>query len=71
MAVSTVQPYAPAHDFVTLKEARRLFEQTGHPVSDSTIRRWDVKLTKISGVVVASWSDLLVAHGVWVTAAIP
>lgn len=71
MAVSTIQPYAPAHDLVTYREAERLFAETGHPVSKSTMRRWDVKVTKVSGVVLASWSDLLVAHRAWVNAAIP
>ncbi|MFC9736136.1 hypothetical protein ACFWG5_34255 [Streptomyces hydrogenans] len=70
MAVSTVLPHAPARDLVTLKEARRLFDQTPHPVSERTMCRWDVKLVKVSGIVLASWSDLLVAHSEW-AAAVP
>ncbi|MFB7359630.1 hypothetical protein [Streptomyces gardneri] len=69
MAVSTVQPYMPPRDLVTYKEARRLFAQTPHPVSESTMRRWEVDAIKRGGVVRVSWSDLLVAHGKWVAAA--
>ncbi|MGW5003199.1 hypothetical protein ACWEP8_36725 [Streptomyces hydrogenans] len=71
MAVSTIQPYPPVRDLVTYKEAKKLFEQTGHPVSESTMRRWGVQAVKNAGIVYVSMSDLLVAHGVWVTAAVP
>ncbi|MFI0929662.1 hypothetical protein ACH4TP_37925 [Streptomyces sp. NPDC021012] len=66
MAASTVQPHLPPRDLVTLKEARRLFAQTPHPVSERTMRRWGVDAIKHAGIVYVSLSDLLVAHGEWV-----
>ncbi|MFE7547020.1 hypothetical protein [Streptomyces gardneri] len=69
MAVSTVQPSLSPCDLVTYKEAKRLFAQTPYPVSESTMRRWEVDTIKRGGIVRVSWSDLLVAHGEWVAAA--
>ncbi|MGW6569719.1 hypothetical protein [Streptomyces sp. NPDC054975] len=70
MAVSTIQPYPLDQDLVTYKEARKLFAETDHEVSESTMRRWvrDKRLSvaRYDGVVYVSYSDLLVAHGDWV-----
>ncbi|MFB7592399.1 hypothetical protein [Streptomyces sp. NPDC056169] len=70
MAISTIQPYPLDSDLVTYKEARQLFAETGHDVSETTMRRWvkERKLItdKACGVVHVSYSDLLVAHGEWV-----
>ncbi|MFF8840549.1 hypothetical protein [Streptomyces sp. NPDC015130] len=75
MAISTIQPYTRSSDLVTYKEATKLFAQTGHPVSETTIRRW-VKERKLDaptvfGIVYVSYSDLLVAHGDWVAHTVP
>ncbi|WP_329126204.1 hypothetical protein [Streptomyces sp. NBC_01353] len=67
MAVSTIQPYPLDQDLVTYEEAKHLFAETGHPVSVSTMRRWGVNTAKLAGIVYVSFSDLLVAHGDWVT----
>ena len=69
MAVTTVQPFAPPCDLVTYKEAKKLFARTGHEVSISTMRRWNVVTFRLHGVVYASYSDLLVKHAAWVAAA--
>ena len=71
MALDYVQPSVPADsDLVTCKEAVRLFAQTGHDVSRSTVRRWvtdrELERKKIGKEVFVSYSDLLVAHADWV-----
>ncbi|MFF6844694.1 hypothetical protein ACFY8X_38890 [Streptomyces tanashiensis] len=75
MAISTTQPYTLDRDLVTYKEAKRLFAQTGHPVSETTLRRWvkelELDASKLFGVVYVSYSDLLVAHGDWVASTVP
>ncbi|MEU6979669.1 hypothetical protein [Streptomyces sp. NPDC046371] len=73
MASTLAQPNLLTHDLVTYKEAKALFAETGHPVSESTMRRWmkdiDRATVKLAGVVYVPFSDLLVAHGDWVAAA--
>ena len=75
MAISTTQPYTLDRDLVTYREAKRLFAQTGHPVSETTLRRWvkelELDASKLFGVVYVSYSDLLVAHGNWVASTVP
>ena len=75
MAISTTQPCTLDRDLVTYKEAKRLFAQTGHPVSETTLRRWvkelELDASKLFGVVYVSYSDLLVAHGNWVASTVP
>ncbi|MFD7980147.1 helix-turn-helix domain-containing protein [Streptomyces sp. NPDC059071] len=70
MAVSKTLPALPDLDLVTYKEAGALFEQTGHGVSERTMRRWvhskRIATAKVRGIVYVSFSDLLVAHGDWV-----
>lgn len=70
MAISTIQPYPLDSDLVTYKEAKRLFAETDHGVSVTTLRRWvgerQLHMEKLAGVVYVSYSDLLVAHGEWV-----
>jgi len=75
VAISTTQPYTLDRDLVTYREAKRLFAQTGHPVSETTLRRWvkelELDASKLFGVVYVSYSDLLVAHGNWVASTVP
>ncbi|GAA2770605.1 hypothetical protein XF35_39125 [Streptomyces platensis subsp. clarensis] len=73
MASTIAQPTLPKLDLVTYKEAKALFAETGHAVSESTMRRWMKEggrvTVRMAGGVYVSFSDLLVAHGDWVAAA--
>lgn len=69
MAIAALTPsfgIGPIEDPVTIKEALALFAETGHPVSDSSLRRWVKKdgLTgiKYQGETWYSDSDLLELH---------
>ncbi|MFB7867415.1 hypothetical protein [Streptomyces sp. NPDC056069] len=70
MAIHTTEPVPVTRDLVTYSEAKSLFRQTGHGVSESTMRRWvgrgGIATATVSGKVYLSFSDLLVAHGDWV-----
>ncbi|MGW2740554.1 hypothetical protein ACWC4D_40975 [Streptomyces sp. NPDC001288] len=71
MATATVPPAADApaiiQDPVTLDEASLLFSETGLPVSARTLLRWakedGITLKRRGRPFVASYSDLLEAHG--------
>lgn len=66
MAISSLSPFVPAADTVTLAEASELFRETGHPASVRTLKRWCVKhgvaTVREGRADSASWSDLLDIH---------
>ena len=66
MAVSSLSPFVPAADVISLGEASALFAETGHPVSVRTLQRWckqhGTALSRRGRADYASWSDLLVVH---------
>ncbi|MFB9558596.1 hypothetical protein [Streptomyces roseoviridis] len=78
VAISTTEHSPHSLDLVTYKEGKALLAQTGHPVSETTMRRWmqapGRATVKMAGTVYVSFSDLLVAHAAWVataTSAVP
>lgn len=66
MAVSTISPYTPPADLVSLKAAAEMFHETGHDVDRRTLKRWTVKhgvrTTRVGRDDHASWTDLLEIH---------
>ncbi|MFJ9799911.1 hypothetical protein [Streptomyces sp. NPDC101145] len=66
MAVEYVVPYPVASDFVTYQVAADLFSETGHPVSESSIRRWvreqQLPVERRRGTPYVAFSDLLMVH---------
>ncbi|MFM9373320.1 hypothetical protein [Streptomyces sp. Da 82-17] len=69
MAIAALTPsvaVGPISDPVTIKESVALFAETGHPVSESTLRRW-IKRAGLLGVRSAgeTWysdSEILELH---------
>ncbi|MEU3656486.1 helix-turn-helix domain-containing protein [Streptomyces sp. NPDC032161] len=63
MAVSTLTPYG---DLMTLQEVCALLKETGHPYSESTVRRWikrdDLPVAHAGRATYVSFSDILMAH---------
>jgi hypothetical protein len=66
MAVSSLSPFVPTADQISLGEASTLFAQTGHPASVQNLRRWCRKhgtpLSRRGRADYASWSDQLEVH---------
>ncbi len=71
VAASFMSPYVAA-DEISLGDAVLLLEETGHPISKSTLERQcrarEVTLTRHGRANYASWSDLLKVHAAWVDA---
>ena len=75
MAIETLttDPYpGSASDLVTLQECWQFLKETGHPAAETTMRRW-ITNRRIPtrrarrGVVLVSFSAMLVAHAEWVS----
>ncbi|MFF8610830.1 hypothetical protein ACF06X_33530 [Streptomyces sp. NPDC015346] len=70
MAVMNAVPHEVEGEVVSFKEASRLFAETDHPVSESTMRRWvqeqSLRATRIGKKDYYPFSDLLVEHAKWV-----
>ncbi|MGW2844417.1 helix-turn-helix domain-containing protein [Streptomyces sp. NPDC001274] len=67
MAVSTLISRArAAGDLMTLQEVCALLGETGHPYSESTVRRWikrdGLSVGTVGRTVYVSFSDILLAH---------
>ncbi|MFJ6068996.1 hypothetical protein ACIQHU_38905 [Streptomyces tendae] len=69
MATALISPYA-ARDERTMDDAVLLLEETGHPISKSTLerqcRKRGVSLTRRGRANYASWTDVLKVHAAWV-----
>jgi hypothetical protein len=69
MATALISPYA-ARDERTMDDAVLLLEETGYPISKSTLerqcRKRGVPLTRRGRANWASWSDVLEVHAAWV-----
>ncbi|MEU9849297.1 helix-turn-helix domain-containing protein [Streptomyces sp. NPDC047985] len=63
MTVSTLTPYG---DLMTLPEVCALLKETGHPYSESTVRRWikrdELPVERSGRTAYVSFSDILMAH---------
>ncbi|MEV6165772.1 helix-turn-helix domain-containing protein [Streptomyces sp. NPDC052052] len=68
MAITSLTPYSAPSDLMNLKEICELLKGTGHPFSQSTVRRWieqeeiPVQHWGRKRVLYVSYSDILMAH---------
>ncbi|MET8571829.1 hypothetical protein [Streptomyces sp. NPDC004783] len=69
MATAAMSPYVPG-DEIKVTDAVELFQETGHPISLSTLERQSrargVTLVKRGRANYASWTALLKVHAAWV-----
>jgi hypothetical protein len=72
MATALISPYVPSGDETKMDDAVALLEETGHPISKSTLERQcrarGVRLTRRGRANYASWTDVLEVHAKWVDA---
>ena len=74
MAIQTVPPHPVPVDLYTIQEISGLLRQTGHPASDTTIRRWVaarglyVEYHRRHGrrYAYASFTEIMEVHRDWV-----